>query len=135
MTDNIRLGNLLILFFLLLPKWVGSSIMTLLWVYGVMDALKLSGIDWYKSALVPLALFLWTFGILWSENYGVMDYQFNYLFSLAVAMWLLRFLERREWGEGSMGWRAAVASFLSDCCSVLAMRASGYRSFQDSHRQ
>lgn len=112
LTDNVRLGNLLVLFFLLLPKWVGSAVMTLLWVYTVFAALKLSGIDWRKSALVPLALFLWTFGMLWGENYGVMDYQFNYLLSLAVAMWLLSFLAHRGWGRGASGASACAASLL-----------------------
>ena len=59
--DNIRLPNLLIPFFLLFPKWVGSGIMTLLWGWTVMTLLRLTVRDWRHSPLVPVSLALLTF--------------------------------------------------------------------------
>lgn len=87
--DNIRLPNLLIPFFLLFPKWVGSGIMTLLWGWTVMTLLRLTVRDWRHSPLVPVSLALLTFCMPWRDYFGAMDYQFNYIFSAWMASRLL----------------------------------------------
>jgi hypothetical protein len=99
-TDNIRLGNLIVPFFLMLPKWVGSVLMTLCWIYTVFASFRLAGIDWTKSRLVPLCLFLWTFCIPWEEDMGCLDYQFNYLLSTFLGMLLLGRLVRDKSAPG-----------------------------------
>lgn len=99
-TDNIRIANLVVLFFLLFPKWVGSGLMTLCWIYTVFACFRLSGIDWRKSALIPVSVFLWTFCMPWAEDMGCMDYQFNYLLTTFAAMLLVICLFRECSGTG-----------------------------------
>lgn len=99
-TDNIRLGNLIVPFFLMLPKWIGSGLMTLCWIYTVFASFRLAGIDWTKSRQVPLCVFLWTFCMPWGEDMGCLDYQFNYLLSTFMGMLLLLRLVREESSVG-----------------------------------
>lgn len=93
--DNARLGNLLVMFFLLLPKWVGSGLAFLSWLYVMYGSIRLTGIDWRKSPLIPVALFLWTFFIPWRNGMSTLVYQFNYVLPSALGVFLLVRLFRK----------------------------------------
>lgn len=95
-TDNARLGNMLVVFFLLLPKWVGSGLALFAWVYVMRGSFRLAGIDWRKSAWVPVMLFLWTFFMPWRNGMSSMVYQFNYMFPSALVVLLMEMLFKRE---------------------------------------
>lgn len=87
--DNIRIPNLMITFFLMFPKWFGSGIMTVLWGCTVVAGLRLAGVDWRRSPLLPVAMLMWMFFMPWRDYFGAMDYQFNYVLSSWIALRLL----------------------------------------------
>lgn len=91
--DNLRLGNILVFFFLLLPKWIGAGLCTLTWYYCMVSSLKLAKIDIRQSALVIVALVLWIFFLPWGNKMGSLVYQFNYVLGTGVALWFLNSLQ------------------------------------------
>ena len=93
-TDNARLCNIVVIFFLLLPKLMGSCVALLCWVGAMYYSFKLSGIDWKVSRLVPVSLAVWSFMMPWSQQMGGLDYQFNYVVSSGVMLWLLYRMKR-----------------------------------------
>lgn len=97
--DNVRLGNLLVTIFLLFPKWLGSGLMWGCFLYSMWGCFQLSGVDWHRSPLVPVALCMWMFLLPWREYMGSMVYQFNYIFPTALAMICLFivFKKSRRW--------------------------------------
>lgn len=102
--DNIRLGNLIGTVLLLLPKWFGSGIALLCWMYAMLKCMRLVGIDLRTSALVPVGLFLWGFSMPWQEHFGSLIYQFNYLVSTALCVYLILLML-----NGKRGWRHNLA--------------------------
>lgn len=78
-TDNARLGNLLVPFFLLLPKWVGSIPGIAAWALCMRSSFILARVDWRRSCVVMTGLLLWSFAMAWSQHMGSLVYQFNYL--------------------------------------------------------
>lgn len=97
--DNIRLGNLLVVFFLLLPKWVGSGIALIVWMYAMIVSYKLARIDVLTSPIVLLGLIMWGIFMPWSNYMGVLDFQFNYLLGTGVALCFIYHILRQS-GEG-----------------------------------
>lgn len=93
-TDNARLCNIVVIFFLLLPKLMGSCVALLCWVGAMYYSFKLSGIDWKVSRLVPVSLAVWSFMMPWSQHMGGLDYQFNYVVSSGLMLWLLYRMKR-----------------------------------------
>lgn len=93
-TDNARLCNIVVIFFLLLPKWEGSCVALLCWIGAMYYSFKLSGIGWKVSRLVPVALALWSFMMPWSQQMGALDYQFNYVVSSGMMLCLLYHMKR-----------------------------------------
>lgn len=93
-TDNARLCNIVVIFFLLLPKLMGSCVALLCWVGAMYYSFKLSGIDWKVSRLVPVSLAVWSFMMPWSQQMGGLDYQFNYVVSSGLMLWLLYRMKR-----------------------------------------
>lgn len=91
--DNIRLGNLLVVFFLMLPKWIGSSIALLVWIYSMLVSYKLADIDLRKSALVLLGLVLWGVFLPWSNRLGSLVFQFNYVLGTGITLLFIYFLK------------------------------------------
>lgn len=103
MGDNSRLCNIGVVPFLLLPKWVGSLLALCCWMYAMWASWKLAGVNWLKSAVVPLSLAMWAFLMPWREQMGALDYQFNYPVSSALAAGLLLMLERTWLKRGGWG--------------------------------
>lgn len=103
--DNIRLCNLLVTLFLLLPKWVGSSLCLLGWINAMVASFRLAGVDFRRSALVALALVMWGVWIPWSNRMGSLVFQFNYVLGSWMALWFISYLRK---GGGS-AWRIAGA--------------------------
>jgi len=99
--DNIRLANVIGIFFLLLPKWVGSSVGLLALVYSVFKIFSLTQVNWRTSALVPVAIVALTFIAPWEHSLGSIIYQFNYLLPTAIALWLTGYLFRNKTGHPS----------------------------------
>lgn len=95
--DTFRLGNILVVPFLLLPKWVGSSVAFGFWIFAVIGGLRLVGIDVKRSPLVPLALASYYVLMPWRYYMGSLDYQFNYMIPSGLLVWLLaRLMSRKE---------------------------------------
>ncbi len=90
--DNGRLGNILVVFFILLPKWVGSSLCLLAWIYVVVRSCSFCGIKISKSALVPVALALWYMLMPWQNHMGSLVFQFNYIIPSAISVYILNIL-------------------------------------------
>lgn len=90
--DNSRLCNMIVVLFLLMPKWVGSSLALVSWMLAMWVSYRFAGINWKHSWLVVPALFLWSFCMPWSSHMGSLDYQFNYVLSsgiiLGYAYWI-----------------------------------------------
>lgn len=78
-TDNARLGNILVPFFLLLPKWAASIPGIAAWTLCMRSSFILARVDWRRSGVVMAGLFLWSFAMAWSQHMGSLVYQFNYL--------------------------------------------------------
>lgn len=87
--DNARIGNVIVMFFLFLPKWIGSGIALCCLLYAIMSSFSLLGINWRGSALVPLSLALWYFIMPWQNHMGSLVYQFNYVLPSALSLWVL----------------------------------------------
>ncbi len=87
--DNARIGNVIVMFFLFIPKWVGSGIAVLCLYYTVMASFRLIGVDWRRSAVVPLMLSMWYFLMPWQNHMGGLVYQFNYLLPTALSLAVL----------------------------------------------
>lgn len=90
--DNVRLGNQLVVFFLLLPKWVGSGISLLAWIYTMFISFRMARVDIKCSALVFLAVIMWGVFVAWSNQMGSMVFQYNYVLATAVSLWLISLL-------------------------------------------
>lgn len=91
--DNVRLANIFIVPLLIFPKWVGSGIAALCWIYVMWGSLKFVNIDIRKSALIPVALFLWIFTLPWRDHMGSLIFQSNYVISSALSFFLLNKLK------------------------------------------
>lgn len=105
-TDNGRLGNVVVLFFLLPPKWIGSSLSAVAWAYVVMASFRLAGVDWRKSHRVFLAMFLWVFCMPWTNHLGCLVYQFNYIIPSAISLWLALRIFRSSGSDSLRRWAA-----------------------------
>lgn len=84
--DNARLANIIFVPFLLLPKWCGSIIASLLWTYVLLRAPHISGISLRSSPLIPLFLTLCAFALPWYDSIGAENYQFNYVIATAISV-------------------------------------------------
>lgn len=100
--DNARLSNYVATVLLIFPKWVGSAIPALCWVYVMWGSLKLANVNWRESALIPFAIFLWIFGLPWRDYLGSLMYQFNYVVASALCIGLLNLIRSHvlgRWGR------------------------------------
>lgn len=92
LSDNARLSNIVFVPFLLLPKWVGSLLATLLFGYAVFGMLKLCGVETDSTRnLFPVSvvLFLLAFALPWYDSMGSENLQFNYLISIGLGVAVL----------------------------------------------
>lgn len=112
LTDNSRLSNMAVVPFLLLPKWVGSLLALLAWIYAMCGSFRLADVDWRRSPLVPVALMLWSFFMPWREQMGALDYQFNYLLASGIAVWFLLLFRDADDSEKSRIWPLSLVGFL-----------------------
>lgn len=90
MTDNSRLANIVVVPLLLLPKWVGSGVALLCWIYAVIGMLRLTGVTRRDHAQVAVAIVMLTFLMPWREQMGALDYQLNYVVTSGIAVIFLR---------------------------------------------
>lgn len=88
--DNARLGNILVPFFLLLPKWIGSGLCVAAWLFAMTGSFRLAKVNIRQSPLVPLAVFLWCFFMPWRNGMGCVVFQFNYLIPSAIGVYMIR---------------------------------------------
>ncbi len=103
--DNLRLTTMLVVFFLILPKWVGSLLSLGFWVYAVIRGLRLAGVEVLRSPLVPWALVAYYVLMPWSVCMGSVTYQFSYLVASGLSVWLLSRILRS--GKGNW-WTAGT---------------------------
>lgn len=104
--DNIRLPNVIVPFFLLLPKWVGGTLVTFLLGWITVLAIRIAGYDWRKSPVTPLVIFVTTFFFPWRDNFGVQVFQFNYIISTWICLCLFHWL--RKVRSGPIAWTVAL---------------------------
>lgn len=89
MFDNVRLGNILIVLLLMLPKWLVGLISLTAWLISMILSFKLAGIEIKRSALVGLAIILWGIFLPWQSCLAVLDFQFNYVLPTALSLILI----------------------------------------------
>ena len=95
--DNIRLGNLLVVFFLLLPKWVGGMLSSGVWLWCMKASYRLAGIDLRRSSLVALGLVLWVVFMPWENWLDTLVFQFNYILPTGIILWYILKVRKRIW--------------------------------------
>lgn len=112
--DNIRLCNMVAPFELLFPKWLGSGLMLLVWIYAVVRMSSTCGISLRRSALVPYMLAALTFFMPWYDTMGSEIFQINYVVSCGIAVAVTSYLVRgaRCRGNSRGLWRTAAAFFI-----------------------
>ncbi|MDE6007414.1 MAG: hypothetical protein K2G67_07660 [Muribaculaceae bacterium] len=98
LNDNIRLVNMVGIFILLLPKWIGSIICLVTWMYAIIGGFKLAGISPGRSPLVIAGLLILTYTLPWDDCMGSLVFHMNYLIPTGVNIWLIRriFVSGRE---------------------------------------
>lgn len=112
MTDNLRFGNLIVFFFLLLPKWVGSGLIALCWLYTMCGVFKLSGVKWRNTWTILITIVLWGLLMPWRCHMGSLVFQFNYFPPLALSVCFISLLKQQG---GYSFWRCVgivTVSFL-----------------------
>lgn len=95
LTDNARLGNILLVPLLLLPKFVGSSVAALCWGWALWKGGETAGLrsDRWPGWAVWLALTC--FLLPWYDSIGSLCYQMNYLVPTALTLLAARMAARR----------------------------------------
>lgn len=111
LNDNFRLVNVIGIPLLLLPKWVGSTLCLLAWMYAVVAGFRLAGISVGKSPLVVAGLLLLTYTLPWDDCMGSLVFQLNYPVPTAVNIWLIRRLLISRGEETSIG-RSVATGFV-----------------------
>ncbi len=109
--DNIRLSNIIAIFFLILPRWIGPLITLLLIFLIVRESFRMADLNPDSSPLMPIYLALFTI-LIWTGDFlNEFDYQANYIWGVFVAVMLLRCLRSQKRGIVSsvilgfvMGW-------------------------------
>ncbi len=101
--DNVRLGNLLAPVLLMFPKWLGSGLMGIVWLYVTISAFRVAGIEMRNTLIVGVALVLFYFLLPWRVRMGALDYQLNYIPSSALVLWLFLLLRRLRGGSARLG--------------------------------
>lgn len=93
--DNIRLANILGLVFLLFPKWLGSSLALLSFMYAVLQGFKLIGLNWRTTLLLPSGLLMLVLCLPWYDHMGSVIYQFNYVIPTGITIWYIMRLKNK----------------------------------------
>lgn len=129
--DHARLAMLVSSPLLLAPKWVGVTVMTILLMVAFRATLAISGIDWRRSALVPLLVVLMAAVLPWRDGLTELVFQLNYIPGTAFTMLLLVWLRKRQaygaavcmaafaFGLLAGGWHEGIA--LPAGCGLLAV--------------
>lgn len=107
--DNIRLGNLLAPVLLMFPKWFGSGLMAIVWLFTTICVLRVAGIEMRNTLVVGLGLVLLYFCLPWEVRMGSLDYQLNYIPASALVLWLFLLLRRSRGGRRGLGKVLALA--------------------------
>ena len=109
--DNFRLSNIIAIFFLIIPRWIGPLITLLLIFLIVRESFRMSDLDPDSSPLMPIYLGLFTILIWTGDALNEFDFQVNYIWGVFVAVMLLRCLRSQKRGTLSsvilgvmMGW-------------------------------
>lgn len=90
--DNTRLGNMLGVVMLLFPKWLGSLLSLIAWVFSMVASFTIAGVKIRNSALVSLGIILWGVFVPWNSHNGCLIFQYNYILSTGVTLGLLLLL-------------------------------------------
>lgn len=94
--DNARLAMFFSPLFMLFPKWAGATVMALLLLVTVRVSLAVAGIDWHRSALVPILLVLVMAVLPWRDGLSELVFQLNYIPATACAILLIAWLKNNE---------------------------------------
>lgn len=84
--DNGRLGNVVEVPLLLLPKWVTVLFCTACFSGSLALAMKIENLPIRRGALLPVALALLAYTLPWSDSMGAQDYMLNYIVPPFLAM-------------------------------------------------
>lgn len=100
--DNIRLGNLLDVLILLLPKWVGGLIAALCWLFSMLLSFKIANIDIGKSSMVSFAIAAWGIFLPWMSHIGCQIFQFNYIVPTFLSLSIVYLTTKMATDTGSI---------------------------------
>jgi len=92
LTDNIRLGNIVFTFFLLLPKWIPSLLSGLMIMLCFLLTTKICRIKApsFHSAVLVCALYM--FMLPWFDQMVILCFQFNYVWATVLALYVIYLL-------------------------------------------
>ena len=93
--DNIRLGNLLIMPFLMLPKWAAGLLSTLVLGLALWLSCRVARIATTRWKAMVLLAVLITYGEPWYDCMTYFRYQTNYVWAVAIQMGLI-YLARKK---------------------------------------
>lgn len=109
--DNTRFCNMTVVLCLLFPKWVGSGLSLLGWILAVWGSFRIAGVDWRRSAEVPVAIACWVFLLPWHDMMGSEVYQFNYVLTSGMAILWFIWLRRALSKENRSKWYMILFAF------------------------
>lgn len=95
MEDNTRVCNMAAPIMLLFPKWVGSLVSLVAWIYTVYIVFRMTSVSIRKSWLVGVGLGLWVLTPLWYNVMGTVVFQYNYVVSGGLCLWLLMVIKNK----------------------------------------
>lgn len=136
LSDNVRLANIAFVPFLLVPKWIGSTLAAGLLTAAFAWGCRIAGVNPMRSPLLGIALAFWTILMPWYDGMGVENFQFNYILSTFLAVTFLRLFFSSAtvtsgwrytflcvsgcligmWHEGFTAPLLAMCGFLFICC-------------------
>lgn len=94
--DNARFSNVLAIPCMILPVSYTKTIIWLCWMYCVYAAIRIIGIDWRRSPLLPFMLFCFTFIMPWRDGQCSAVYGFNYIVPTLLGILLIRLLQNQR---------------------------------------
>lgn len=98
LTDNARLSNVFVVPFLLIPKWIGSTLAAVALGYALIKGAMMAD-KRMRIAGTGLIMILAAYCLPWYDSMGSQDLQFNYAIPTWMALWAAAyFLEAHKRG-------------------------------------
>ena len=89
LNDNVRIGNFLGIFLLIVPKWIPATVCAFAFAFGLWIMTKVCNLKQYQwKALITLIFFIWT-APMWIDSMFSHMFAFNYIVPLPLLFGLI----------------------------------------------